>query len=344
MYKYFSFFLFICLFSQIKAQTPCGFTTAADCHSQGAPLKTLLEEPDSKQFVLSLRKGIVVNEGGIVTAEGLVLTDTETFHQDQHRLVKKGENLETILFRGKLAIISSPGQENWYHWLYQVLPRLKIISDSKLPFDKIYINNLRYSWQKESLKLILEQVGISEETLLMIDGDIAIQADELLVPAVPFIPYKSPILPEWLKTFLINTFLIDKTFPSPEKLYISRAKANNRRILNEQELTIFLAKHGFHIVTLEDLPIAEQARLFYHAKCIVTPHGSGLANLLFCQPQTKIIEIDHALAGAEQRSYYQKLANLMSCRYQAYYPDIVVEDHLDDDIWVNPEDLLLYIN
>ncbi len=341
MYKYFSVFIFIGLFYQLTAQIPHGFTTAADCHKQGAPLKILLEEPDSKQFVLSLRKGIVVNEGGIVTAEGLVLTDTETFHKDQHRLVKRGENLESILFRGKLAVISSPGQENWYHWLYQVLPRLKIISDAELPFDKIYINNLHYPWQKESLKLILEKVGLSEEHLLMIDGDIAIQADELLVPAVPFIPFKSPILPEWLKTFLIDTFLTDKTLPSFEKLYISRAKANNRRILNEQELTAFLTKHGFHTVILEDLPIAEQARLFYHAKCIVSPHGSGLANLLFCQPQTKIIEIDHALAGTEQRSYYQKLADLMGCRYQAYYPDIAAEDHLDDDLWVNPQDLLL---
>ncbi|HBW56875.1 MAG TPA: hypothetical protein DEF27_03370, partial [Oscillatoriales bacterium UBA8482] len=44
-------------------------------------------------------------------------------------------------------------------------------------------------------------------------------------------------------------------------------------------------------VELETLSVAEQARLFAHAKVIIAPHGAGLTNLMFCSPETIVIEL-----------------------------------------------------
>jgi hypothetical protein len=65
---------------------------------------------------VQLQNGTVVNEGGILTEDGYILEDSKTSFNDQHRLTKPTRNLNDenpMLFHGKLAVLSSPGSENW---------------------------------------------------------------------------------------------------------------------------------------------------------------------------------------------------------------------------------------
>jgi capsular polysaccharide biosynthesis protein len=52
-----------------------------------------------------------------------------------------------------------------------------------------------------------------------------------------------------------------------------------------------LDRFGFTTLSLSGLSFEEQVRLFNNAEVIVSPHGAGLANLVFCKEGTKIIEI-----------------------------------------------------
>lgn len=293
---------------------------------------------ESQQFVLSLKNGTVVNEGAIITNTQKILIDTQTAVSNQHsHLLKKGRdiNLENpLFFKGRLVVISSPGQENWYHFLLQVLPRLKILKDSGLPFDRIYINNLEFPWQTQALNVVLNALDIPEDKILAIKGDVIIQADTLIVPSVPFIPCKGTPLPAWLKKFLNDLFVKPGSLNVSEPfIYISRSKARNRQVTNEAEVIDFLKTHGFKIVYLEDISVFEQAELFHQAKIIIGPHGSGFANLIFAQPNTKIIEIDHDCASP--RSFYRRFSEIMACSYHPFYVDTVIEDHLEDDLTVD---------
>lgn len=141
----------------------------------------------------------MINEGGILTSDGFILRDIQTSLGDQHRLLKKNRDINSenpMYFKGKLVVLSSPGSENWYHWLLQILPRLLILQESKVNYDRIYINNLKFKWQLESLKEVLRFLAISEEKLLIINGDCIIQASSLIVPSIPFIPIKGTPLPK----------------------------------------------------------------------------------------------------------------------------------------------------
>jgi len=68
---------------------------------------------------------------------------------------------------------------------------------------------------------------------------------------------------------------------------------------------------------LEELTWAQQITAFRAAKIIVAPHGAGLANLVFCQSGTKVIELLH-------RSYvsplYWQLAALKDVDYRPVVP------------------------
>lgn len=333
----------------ISAHKPSiSFITLEQCIEKKYPVQKLLQEftaaGASNQFVLSLKKGIIINEGGVITPQGQVFQDTQTcsLSRDQHRLVGTTKTIPEplLFFKGSLAVISSPGQENWYHWLFQVLGRLKILADSAVHYDKIYINNLRYEWQKESLFVVMKKLAISQDKLLLIDEDTVIQADMLIVPSVPFIPVKDrKVFPCWLKQFIHECFLQNEAKGyCPSKIYISRNKARVRKIDNEQAFSQLLDRLGFVTIYLEDLSVFEQARLFHNATIIVGPHGSGFTNLIFSKPNTKVIELDHEIpAGDGQRSFYKRMCEIMDCSYYPFYTDLECNDELDKNLTVDLE-------
>lgn len=93
---------------------------------------------------------------------------------------------------------------------------------------------------------------------------------------------------------LLRRFFLGPTDTQTEKgrrLYISRGKAARRRIVNEDELSECLSRHGFETVRLEDFSIAQTARLIAGASHVIAPHGAGLSNLVFATPGAKVLEI-----------------------------------------------------
>lgn len=315
------------------------FTNLNECIARNMQMTHLLQESDSMQWIVCIPNGIVINDGAIVTNEGLILKDTETYLDDQHRLLNSSRNIaqeESVFFDGKLVVIASPGQENWYHWLLQVLPRLKIVAESGIAYDKIYVSNAPYAWQQESLRIVLEKLNIPLNAILTSQPDSIIQAKELIVPSIPFAPAKGRrVLPQWLTAFIHDCFLPNINLATPKKLYISRSNATSRRISNEKELINFLKERDFEIVHLEMMPICKQAYYFSQASIIIGPHGSGFVNLIFSKPNTAVIEIDHGLSGEEQRSFYKRMSKLMNCTYYPFYTDETTEEHLDDDLLVD---------
>lgn len=324
------------MFSMQAVSCVDGVISIRECIDQNYDIRFLFSEDSSEQFVACFPLGAVANEGGIVTNNGKVLLDTETHKDDQHHLLRNGLPKEQLFFDGTLVVISSAGQENWYHWLLQVLPRLKILADSQYSFDKIYINNLNYDWQKKSLKIVCDALCIPADKFLCVEGDILVQAKMLLVPSVPFIPSKNRrVVPNWFKEFIHESFLPETNcLKTSDKIYISRSKAQSRRIINEDQFIAMLKKHGFVALHLEDLSACDQAAAFHNAQIIVGPHGSGFANLIFSKPGTRVIEIDHAIEG-EARSCFKGFTKKMSCDYIPFYADFVEEEDLDKDMEID---------
>ena len=95
-----------------------------------------------------------------------------------------------------------------------------------------------------------------------------------------------PTLPQWLH----HRFAPKYDKPN-KKVYIDRKYSPSRRLTNAEELMIALK--GFEVQNLEDLSIKDQMKLFASATPVVSTHGAGLVNLLWCKKNTKVIEITH---------------------------------------------------
>ena len=70
-----------------------------------------------------------------------------------------------------------------------------------------------------------------------------------------------------------------------------------RCIVSLNEVKQYLLKNNFIPVKLHEIKFSEQVELFYNADIIIGLHGGGFANLAFCKPGTKVIELTHANAG-----------------------------------------------
>lgn len=200
-------------------------------------------------------------------------------------------------FEGTAAVLSwgwniaevARTQDILGHWMFDILPRLCLLERSGIPIDKYVIGKLSHSFQYESLQML----GLPLDKLIQVDSnDFHFQAKTLVVPAVPVIIGKSP---QWAFQFIRERLqsMMHSIEPMEgyEKIYITRKDAKMRYVLNEEEVMSLLASKGYKCVALTTLSVQEKIALFASAKEIIAPIGSGNANLVFCNPDTKIIEL-----------------------------------------------------
>lgn len=192
--------------------------------------------------------------------------------------------------KGKVALLSGLAGHVYYHWMFDIIPRLELLRRSGIQLQDIdwfVVNSSSKPYQKETLSIM----GIPESKIIESDRHSHIQATELIVPSFP--GYLDWVEPGTIK-FLRQTFLpqvsLAKT-SSSQKIYVSRAKAKNRQLVNELEVSQLLEYQGFKTIFLEEMSVLEQIATFANADAIVTPHGSGLTNLAFCSPNTKVVEL-----------------------------------------------------
>lgn len=107
-----------------------------------------------------------------------------------------------------------------------------------------------------------------------------------------------------------------RTKPQQEKrIYISRAKAKIRKVLNEEQILPLLHSFGFQVCFLEDLDWTDQVVLLSNASILIGLHGAGLTNMLWMPKQSKVIEI-RMESSYEQWCYYELAA---TCNHDYSY-------------------------
>jgi|GEM_PF-2307813 len=97
------------------------------------------------------------------------------------------------------------------------------------------------------------------------------------------------------------------------RVYVSRADAERRRVRNEEEVFRSLEELGFEWYEPGRLTLPEQIALFAGADVIVGLHGLAYVNLMFCDSDTALLEL-FAEDGIDE-SYFV-LANELGLTYQ----------------------------
>jgi capsular polysaccharide biosynthesis protein len=149
--------------------------------------------------------------------------------------------------------------------------------------ERIYAHQL-HPFQRESLQWL----GFEGDRVVAAERHACVQCDTLL--AVSFWDAFMSV-PAWACDFLKARFAPQPTTVAPRRIHVSRADAATRHLKNDAAVQAMLARSGFETVTLSGMSMREQVALFAAAEVVVAPHGAGLANIVFCPPEARVIEL-----------------------------------------------------
>jgi len=198
--------------------------------------------------------------------------------------------------------------QNYFHWLHEAAPRFAIAASMGLApekFDHILASRPKQPFHKETLK----QWNIGPEQVVDTAEHPHVECEQLCAISDTWMfPYDAVVRGARAATHSVDTNVANK------RIFIDRRDATTRQLINADALYAALRPLGFERVVLSGLSIEAQANLFSAAECIVAVHGAALANLVFCQPKTLVIELHHPryLLGL-----YWRMTQRLGLRYAA---------------------------
>lgn len=283
---------------------------------------------DKKYFVYKIKNGIIYTD--YVQSVAMIynnhLHGESSFQQVNHRLtgpknnsvLKKGTTRVQKKFKGKvLSLIQGASGENYFHWIIDILPKIKIF------LSAYNISNINYLYVPN-----LSPVMATSLELLKIKKKIInskkyrhINANEIFSTSHPWynkntFVNQSNNIPKWIIKWLRSKFLSQKKkFKINKKIFLDRSdsKYSHCRIINNKEVIQFLKKKNFTIIRCSKLSFVKQIYAFWYATEIVGAHGAALTNIVFSKSKTKILEIK---PYNHKGLYYKRISKINNLNYK----------------------------
>ena len=217
----------------------------------------------------------------------------------------------------EVFILGSNAGNNYYSNLLQFLPRIFFNKKTNL---KIAIHRNSSNKYRKFIGSILKSLNV-EFTFLFLDDD--------------FYHFIDSDFPQFLS--LNDSIKILKEFINPKtgielskKIYVTREDSNYRKVINEGDVVTLLREKGYRVINPQLYEIEEQIEIFSNAEKIIAPHGSNLANIIFCKPGTEIFEITPSFRDNEKilEDRYLNLCLINNLKHNKIVSDTVdVENH-----------------
>ena len=293
-------------------------------------------------FVLCLHHGSVRGKrGDVITAKGTIFTNISPEiprRPEHHFLLERGNMPKPKYMAGSVAVLNCGPYRNYFHFMFDAISRLYFFQQAGVKAD-YYCVAQNAPFQQELLRLF----GIHEHQIIPLEKGTHLVAQDLLVSSLP--GYNQISAQVHLKDYSTYHFVRQSVLSQLPKdpgdyashVYIQRW--NKRTLANEVEVLSELSLYGkWKVVRLEEHTVLEQAAIFYHAQAVVAVHGAGLANLVYAQAGTQVVELFNPTLI---EPIYFQLANLLQLRYHPVVgkPADATPPATDqaDSVWVDPK-------
>ena len=194
----------------------------------------------------------------------------------------------------------------YFHWFTEALPRIMSAREISVDYPVLLPNNY------QNTEFISESLKDLDISVYYYDINKKLRITELLAPSHLQPAQFDPIYIRKCRDCFIKKNISE--IPS-KKIYISRKKANRRRVVNESELQEMLNSFGVDIVYMEDLTFSNQRALMEQTKMVISNHGAGLTNMIFMKEGSTVVELK---ANAEDiNNCFFNLASALNHKY--YY-------------------------
>ena len=219
-----------------------------------------------------------------------------------------------------VQILGSSSNDNYYRNIITFLPRLFFFQNKEL---KLAIHRKSSNKFRNFIRDICEKMNIKIQFVFLDDN---------------FYKFSNSQLPQFLNLHdsvkILNHLKIKNENPQ-DKIFVTRQNASYRNLVNESDLIQQLKPLGFRVVDLNNFDIFEQIDIFSNSKYIISPTGSALANIVFCNAGSTIIEITPQY-NFDYEDYfklrYKSIAELLNLKHIYIEADSVSIDKIEKNI------------
>lgn len=280
--------------------------------------------------------GAVLTAGGAFVVESTAVSSSDAEYVTRplvRHLFRDGPRFTVDLLRGDVRSLGPvdetddllcpllPRYPNYYHWTVETLPKIRLLESFRdatgreptllLPADPP-------SWMLESFRLL----GGDDFPARHVRAPVH-RAESMLVPS--FVDSVTAAEHEWFRRRTAEVRDGGADEDHARRIYVSRAAAHERRVTNADAVLDALSAYGFESYRLEELPVAEQVRLFADADVVVGPHGAGLSNLVYSE-DVAVVE----LLGSQLKRNFERISEVAGFEYHRLWcrqdgPDIEVD-------------------
>jgi capsular polysaccharide biosynthesis protein len=220
---------------------------------------------------------------------------------------------------------------NYFHWFTEAVPKLYcFLNNGEKPIILLPSNHA-LPFQKRSLEIL----GFSYKYF----SGKGLVCNNVYLPfrLAPSSAQYNPTVLKQIVSKLKSGVVLD--INKGERIYVTRAKAQKRKIINESEVLLIMKALGFVVIYFEDYNLDEQISIMHHTKILVSMHGAGLTNIMFCNSGVSVFEL--ILKNQIMDKCYFNLSNAMDLKY--YYQFCESDNDLNDyhsaDIFVDLNEL-----
>lgn len=220
-------------------------------------------------------------------------------HNDRYALVRKRKDgfIEKGIFLG------GNGAFNYYHWMIEILPKLKYIDDMErsgfIDYPLLISDDVvRIRTFQESLNILAPR----RNSMILKKNHIYNVGELLYINAPNNFPFnlrenEKMRMADFITRPSAVNYLRDALLPhqdstrrvleSGKRIFLSRRAA--RRQYNEDDVLPIFRDNGFCPVFMDELSLREQVALMANAEYVAGPTGAEWTNLLFCKEGTKCL-------------------------------------------------------
>lgn len=304
------------------------------CNHVGAEVRRLIDEgvPAHRPMVAMLSNVAifprlqwipVVDDGRAILRDFVVQRLRVRSEDAATPLLMTGAKLAELRVPESLPVIERRalllgGMPEYYHNTIEFLSALAVAEQAGVGADlPVVVNDDLAPFQVEQLAML----GYGEDRLIRVRADQPIQFRSLVVPSrlVRGGRWIDPMLPRWYRSRLVSSSLIENK-PN-RRLYLCRTDTGGRsRVHNDEAVSAFLERLGYERVTPDQLTVRQQVDLFAQASHIVASADSGLTNMVFARPGTRLVVFHNRhLVEAGGDTYFDALAAACGHRFHAIH-------------------------
>jgi len=183
---------------------------------------------------------------------------------------------------------------NWAAWVFHGLPAAFDFAQNR-PAER-YLSYIDLDW--------LREVGIPDDALVRHELARTYRCSSVVFRRYSQIDVDPTAMDREIYERVGRKLAGPRAVAPNRRVFISRRSASGRILLNENELIDALAARGFEIVETELLSFVDKVRLFRDAELVVGLGGSGMFNVAFCRPGTRVVSIEGGNAIAHITSRF----------------------------------------